>query len=155
MVDALDRVPRYGARNLYEAIQSFILLWQVMCLEQAPNPYALSVGNADRIFEPYRAMTNMSREEATELLCCLLVFFNVGDRSWAISQNLLVAQEMHGYMLIPYVKFRGLKRGSMYREQATGKIYPADALMDMGLPVLPSREEYAAVQLYFQIVLEE
>ena len=97
MVDALDRVPRYGARNLYEAIQSFILLWQVMCLEQAPNPYALSVGNADRIFEPYRAMTNMSREEATELLCCLLVFFNVGDRSWAISQNLLVSgRDIHG-----------------------------------------------------------
>lgn len=90
MIEALTQVPRYSARNLYEAIQSFMLLWQVMCLEQAPNPFALSVGNADRIFEPYRAMTNMSREEAAELLCCLLVFFNVGDRSWAISQNILI-----------------------------------------------------------------
>jgi len=90
LVEALNQVPRYGARNLYEAIQSFMLLWQVMCLEQAPNPFALSVGNADRIFEPYRAMTNLSREEAAELLCCLLVFFNVGDRSWAISQNILI-----------------------------------------------------------------
>ena len=90
MIETLERVPAYGARNLYEAIQSFMLLWQVMCLEQAPNPFAFSVGNADRIFEPYRAMTDMSREEAAELLSCLLVFYNVGDRSWAISQNLLI-----------------------------------------------------------------
>ena len=90
IVKTLERVPREGARDLYEAIQSFMLLWQVMCLEQAPNPFALSVGNADRIFEPYRAMTNMSREDASELFCCLLVFYNVGDRSWAISQNLLI-----------------------------------------------------------------
>ena len=90
LIDALTQVPAKGARNLYEAIQSYILLWQVMCLEQAPNPFAFSVGNADRIFEPYRAMTNMSREEASELLCCLLVFYNVGDRSWAISQNILI-----------------------------------------------------------------
>ena len=91
MIETLQRVPAQGARNLYEAIQSFMLLWQVMCIEQAPNPFALSVGNADRIFEPYRAMTDMSREEAAQLLCCLLVFFNVGDRSWAISQNLLIS----------------------------------------------------------------
>lgn len=91
IIETLERVPARGARNLYEAIQSFMLLWQVMCLEQAPNPFALSVGNADRIFEPYRAMTGMSREEASELLCCLLVFYNVGDRSWAISQNLLIS----------------------------------------------------------------
>ena len=62
MIETLQRVPAQGARNLHEAIQSFMLLWQVMCIEQAPNPFALSVGNADRIFEPYRAMTDMSRE---------------------------------------------------------------------------------------------
>lgn len=91
IIETLERVPAYGARNLYEAIQSFMLLWQIMCLEQAPNPFALSVGNADRIFEPYRAMTDMSREETAELLSCLLVFYNVGDRSWAISQNLIIS----------------------------------------------------------------
>lgn len=91
IIETLEHVPARGARNLYEAIQSFMLLWQVMCLEQAPNPFALSVGNADRIFEPYRAMTNLSREETAELLACLLVFYNVGDRSWAISQNLIIS----------------------------------------------------------------
>lgn len=90
MKETLKRVPRLGAENLYEAIQSFILIWQTMCLEQTPNPFAFSVGNADRIFEPYRAMTNMSREVAAALFKHLLVFFNVADRSWAISQNLII-----------------------------------------------------------------
>ncbi len=90
MKDTLKKVPREGADNLYEAIQSFILIWQTMCLEQTPNPFAFSVGNADRIFEPYRAKTHMSREVAASLFKHLLVFFNVADRSWAISQNLIV-----------------------------------------------------------------
>lgn len=86
----LEKVPASGAENLTEAIQSFMLIWQVMCLEQAPNPFAFSVGNADRIFEPYRAAENLSREDAAALFKHLLVFFNVGDRSWAISQNFIV-----------------------------------------------------------------
>lgn len=90
MADALRHVPARGARDLYEALQSFILLWQATCLEQAPNPFAMSVGNADRIFEPYRRMGGTSREEAAEMFKCLLVFFNVGSRSWAISQNILI-----------------------------------------------------------------
>lgn len=44
-----------------------------MCLEQAPNPFAFSVGNIDRLFKHF------------------LVFFNAGDRSWAISQNVLLS----------------------------------------------------------------
>ena len=90
MEETLRRVPAYGARTLKEALQSFILLWQMMCLEQAPNPFAFSVGNADRIFEPYRAMEGLSRAEASALFAHFLVFFNVGERSWAISQNILV-----------------------------------------------------------------
>ncbi|MBR5152788.1 MAG: hypothetical protein IKW60_04595 [Clostridia bacterium] len=77
-----------GANNLYEAIQLYLLLWEIMCMEQAPNPYAFSVGNADRIFEPYRG--DLTREEAAELFKHFLVFYNVGDRSWAISQNVLI-----------------------------------------------------------------
>lgn len=87
---SLRKVPEYPCDTLYEAIQAFMLLWEVMCLEQAPNPFAFSVGNADRIFEPYRAKENLSREDAASLFKHFLVFFNVGDRSWAISQNLIV-----------------------------------------------------------------
>ena len=89
IIDTLDVVPKKGATNLYEAIQMFILLWQVMCLEQSPNPFAFSVGNADRIFEPYR--NGLDREYTASLLKHFLVFFNVADRSWAISQNILVS----------------------------------------------------------------
>ncbi len=91
MESVLRKVPEFGAENLYEAIQSFILIWQTMCMEQTPNPYAFSVGNADRIFEPYRAKTDMERDMAAALFKHMLVFFNVADRSWAISQNLLVS----------------------------------------------------------------
>lgn len=78
-----------GADNLYEALQLYLLLWEIMCIEQAPNPYAFSLGNADRIFEPYRK--DLSREEAAELFRHFLVFYNVGDRSWAISQNVIIS----------------------------------------------------------------
>ncbi len=91
MEQILRKVPEFGAQSLQEALQSFVLLWQIMCLEQAPNPFAFSVGNADRIFEPYRAMENLSREDAASLFKHFLVFFNVGERSWAISQNILIS----------------------------------------------------------------
>lgn len=91
MERTLRRVPEYGAESLLDAMQSYVLLWQAMCLEQAPNPFAFSVGNADRIFEPYRAMEGLSREEAAALFKHFLVFFNVGERSWAISQNVLLS----------------------------------------------------------------
>ncbi|HIQ95730.1 MAG TPA: hypothetical protein IAB26_04125 [Candidatus Limivivens merdigallinarum] len=90
LAETLEKVPAQGADNLYEALQSFLLLWQVMCLEQAPNPFAFSVGNADRIFEPYLEKEGLSREYAAGLFKHFLVFFNVGDRSWAISQNIIV-----------------------------------------------------------------
>lgn len=91
MADTLAKVPENGAEDLYEALQSFILIWQTMCLEQTPNPYAFSVGNADRIFEPYRQAEGTDREMTAALFKHLLVFFNVADRSWAISQNLLIS----------------------------------------------------------------
>ena len=90
MAETLKIVPAHGAENLYEAIQAFLLIWQTMCVEQTPNPFAFSVGNADRIFEPYRAKEDMDRDMAAALLKHMLVFFNVADRSWAISQNLII-----------------------------------------------------------------
>lgn len=90
MEKTLRKVPAMPAQSLYEAVQSFIICWQVMCLEQAPNPFAFSVGNADRIFEPYRKMSGESVENAAALFKHFLVFFNVADRSWAISQSLLI-----------------------------------------------------------------
>ncbi len=89
MADTLKKVPYMPCENMYEAMQSFILLWQVMCLEQTPNPFAFSVGNADRIFEPYR--NGLDRNQVASLFKHFLVFFNVADRSWAISQNIIIS----------------------------------------------------------------
>ncbi len=89
MERTLRKVPEHGADDLYEAIQSFMIIWQIMCLEQTPNPFAFSVGNADRIFEPYR--NGLDRDTTASLLKHFLVFFNVADRSWAISQNIIIS----------------------------------------------------------------
>lgn len=89
MIKTLRKVPANGAENMYEAMQAFILLWQMMCLEQTPNPFAFSVGNADRIFEPYR--NGLDRDTVAGLFKHFLVFFNVADRSWAISQNIIIS----------------------------------------------------------------
>ncbi len=82
------KVPESGAENLHQALQSAALLWQGMCLEQAPNPYAFSVGNLDRILEPYRK--DCPADEATALVRHFLAFLMVGNRCWAISQNIMV-----------------------------------------------------------------
>jgi len=96
MALTLENAPGKGAATLYEAIQIFILAWQTMCLEQSPNPYAFSAGNIDRLFEPYRARDGADRSGAAGLFQALMAFFNVGDRSWAISQNLLLSGRSHG-----------------------------------------------------------
>lgn len=88
--DTLRHVPRKPARGLFDAMQAYLLFWQIMCIEQAPNPFAFSAGNLDRVFEPYRAMDDASREKAAGLFKHFLLFFNVADRSWAISQNIIV-----------------------------------------------------------------
>ena len=119
IIRTLERVPLDGARDLYEAIQRlYAAVAGHVFWKQAPNPFALSVGNADRIFEPYRAMTDMSREDAAELFCCLLVFYNVGDRSWAISQNLLIGG-------------RDLSGADLTNETSYALL---DAYFEMGLP---------------------
>lgn len=88
MAAVLEKVPAAGAQNLHDAVQSFVLLWQVMVLEQAPNPYAFSAGNIDRIFAPYRHDADF--EEAVALIRHLLCFYQVGNRCWAISQNIMI-----------------------------------------------------------------
>ncbi len=118
MAGTLRKVPAQPAETLYEAMQSYLLLWEIMCLEQAPNPFAFSVGNADRIFEPYRAKEGLSREDAAALFKHFLVFFNVGDRSWAISQNLIVGG-------------RDIRGNDLTNETSYALM---DAYLDMNLP---------------------
>lgn len=63
-----------------------------------------------------------------------------------------VIQNLHAYPVIPYLKIYGLREGAIYIDVNTGKQYPADALMDMGLPIFPKKKEYAAIQIYLKML---
>jgi len=69
------KVSRQGAENLYEALQFYILLWQVMNLEQLPNPYAFSVGNLDRIIQPYYKRSKISKKISSAIDTSFFGFF--------------------------------------------------------------------------------
>ncbi len=62
-----------------------------------------------------------------------------------------VMLELHGNMTVDYVKPKGLKSGHMYRELVSGRLYAADALMEMGLPLPAASGEYQAYQIYFEL----
>ncbi len=123
------RVPAQPATNLYEAIQSYITLWQVMNLEQTPNPYAFSVGNLDRTLQPYFGKGGESRELATEMIRHLLAFFCVGDRNWAISQNIMIGgMDTSGNDLtcdMSYVIIEAFDRFNYSQPNLSVKVHPA------------------------------
>lgn len=54
----------------------------------------------------------------------------------------VVCLEVHGNMTVNYVRLRGLKKDCFYRDEETGRIYPANALMQIGIPVPVEMGEY-------------
>ena len=62
-----------------------------------------------------------------------------------------VMLEVHGNMPVNYVKPKGLKSGCMDREQVSGRLYAADALMETGIPLPVTFGEYDAHQMYFEL----
>lgn len=53
-----------------------------------------------------------------------------------------VLLETHGNRENLYVQLKGLKPGAKYLDQTTGQIYPADALMETGIPVFTYGGDY-------------
>ena len=51
-----------------------------------------------------------------------------------------------------YVKMKGLCAGQFYKDSNTGKIYPAEALMEVGIPMPLEFGEYKAYQIYLEMV---
>ena len=69
IAEVLERVPRYGARNLREALQSFRILHYGLWME---GEYHNNVGRFDVLMQPYydaAVAAGASREEIFELLC--------------------------------------------------------------------------------------
>jgi len=122
------KVPRQGVENLYEALQSYILLWQVMNMEQLPNPYAFSVGNLDRIMQPYYQRNKISEKLSVQLIRHFLAFFEVGDRDWAISQDIMVGgSDIKGNDLtndMTYIILEAYHQSNRPQPNFSGKIHP-------------------------------
>ena len=60
----------------------------------------------------------------------------------------VVMQDIHGNIPVNYVRLRGLIPGKMYREEESGRLYPADALMEMGIPIPVEYKPYRAYQVH-------
>lgn len=60
-----------------------------------------------------------------------------------------VQLEIHGNMTPVYVRLKGLEEGAVYKEEITGAAYPADLLMEIGLPLRSRKQEYSSYQMKF------
>ena len=70
------------------------------------------------------------------------------DRSEVLLNVVLL--EIHGNMTVNYVRLKGLKSGRLYQDQKSGKVYSADALMEVGVPLPLKLGEYQTYQYYFR-----
>ena len=61
----------------------------------------------------------------------------------------VVILEIHGNMTPVYVRLKGLEKGAFYREEKSGCLYPAEALMEVGYPMPLELGAYRAYQYYF------
>ena len=98
-----SNVPRRGARNFYEACQTFWFLQQVLQIES--SGHSISAGRFDQYMYPYYEKSindgTMTRDEAQELIDCIWVKYNdlnkcrdaasaEGFAGYSLFQNLIV-----------------------------------------------------------------
>ena len=60
--------------------------------------------------------------------------------------------QIHGNRHVTYIRLCGLQAGAVYRDRKTGKEYPADALMQAGLPMPIAAGDYGSVQILLERV---
>jgi alpha-galactosidase len=58
---------------------------------------------------------------------------------------------IHGNMPPEYVRLKGLKEHAQYKDVDSGRVYPSDLLMEIGIPIDAGNEEYQAYQIHLQI----
>lgn len=76
-------------------------------------------------------------------------FVSRDDRTGETAEEILlnvVILQIHANRPVTYVRLRGLTGGAMYRDEASGKVFPADALMQTGVPMPIEMGEYHAYQ---------
>lgn len=95
--------PQYGARNFYEAVQTFWLVHCIIRIES--NGYSYSPGPFDRYMYPfYKNDTTITEEFAQEVLDCLYVKFNDS----ATCRDNITAQAFAGYGMFEMVALGGM-----------------------------------------------
>ena len=125
-----QHVPQYGARNFYEAVQSF---WFVHCIIRIEcNGYSYSPGPFDRYMYPfYRDDKEISEEFAQELLDCLYVKFNDS----ATCRDQITAQAFAGYGMFEQIALGGMdERGNDLTNDVSYLCLNAAAHVQMPMP---------------------
>lgn len=69
------------------------------------------------------------------------------DRGEALVQAVSIKQ--HANMTVDYIRVKGLKENTMYRETESGRLYNSNALSEAGFPLPISMGEYRAYQWHF------
>lgn len=63
-----------------------------------------------------------------------------------------VMLEIHGNMTVNYIRLKGLKEGALYQDVKTARVYPAEALMEAGIPLPIEAGEYLAYQMHLKLM---
>ena len=95
----------------------------------------------------YYRLSNPTTEEI-----CAWEFVHTDEKEQSKVLLNIVMQVIHGNMTVNYVKMKGLCVGQFYKDSNTGKIYPAEALMEVGIPMPLEFGEYKAYQIYLEMV---
>ena len=69
------------------------------------------------------------------------------DRGEALVQAVSIKQ--HANMTVDYIRVKGLKENTMYRETESGRMYNSNTLSEAGFPLPISMGEYRAYQWHF------
>lgn len=90
-----------------------------------------------RLTNPYddvvAAWSMVSEDKSEALICAVLL-------------------EIEGNMSAQYIRAKGLDSQCLYRDVETGKVYPSDVIMEIGLPIESPMEEYASYKWHLEKV---
>ncbi|MDO4619051.1 MAG: alpha-galactosidase, partial [Lachnospiraceae bacterium] len=123
------------------------------------NPAVLSEEEREEIREITKTYRRYERLISTGDYHRLSNPFTDAVGAWAYtsedgSESLLnmVVLEIHGNRPVSYIRLRGLTAGALYQDTETGRIYPADMLTEVGIPVPQAMGEYKSYQMHLKRV---
>lgn len=142
MKEALERVPEYGARNFYEAIQSIWLVHNLIPMAEM-GWYSVSVGRMDQYLYPYYLRAEKDGITREDMKNILKNFFELldsyGDGACALNVGGLSADGKHMYNELSMLFLEVEKETALRAPIFAARISPEtpeeifDALIDFDL----------------------